>query len=116
MDDVVCLTYTSSIALRKELFESTQTKIIWHSAIFGANRVLKATFRIAYEDKSPEDSFSLSTAPLTVQGAVRVVQNLGRKYLWVDKYCINQKEGPEKQMMLQNMDHIYENAELILII
>lgn len=34
----------------------------------------QATFRIAYEDKWPEDSFSLSTAPLTVQDAIRVVE------------------------------------------
>jgi len=75
----------------------------------------QATFRIAYEDKWPEDSFSLSTAPLTVQDAVRVVRNLGMKYLWVDKYCINQKEGPEKQMMLRSMDYIYENAKATIV-
>jgi hypothetical protein len=40
---------------------------------------------------------------------------MGRKYLWVDKYCIDQAEGPEQTMMLQNMDQIYRNAEATIV-
>lgn len=63
----------------------------------------------------PEDSFSYDAASLTIQDAVRVVRNLGRKYLWVDKYCINQNDEAGKQMMLQNMDLIYGNAEATIV-
>ena len=70
---------------------------------------------IATSNKLPEDSFSFTAASLTVQDAVRVVRNLGRKYLWVDKYCINQNDGAEKRMMLRNMDLIYESAEVTIV-
>ena len=63
----------------------------------------------------PEDSFSFDEASPTVQDAVRVVRNLGRRYLWVDKYCINQNEKAEQQMMLRNMDLIYEHAEVTIV-
>ena len=62
-----------------------------------------------------EGSFSFTQAPLTVQDAIRVVRNLERKYLWVDKYCINQDEISEKSMMIRNMDQIYENAEATIV-
>jgi Heterokaryon incompatibility protein (HET) len=63
----------------------------------------------------PEGSFSFSDAPLTVQDAVRVVRNLQMKFLWVDKYCINQGREDERKMMLGNMDQIYENAEATIV-
>jgi hypothetical protein len=63
----------------------------------------------------PEGSFYFNDAPLTVQDAVRVVRNLQMKFLWVDKYCINQEQGDEKRMMLRNMDQIYENAEATIV-
>ena len=47
---------------------------------------------------------------MTVRDAVRVVRSLGKKYLWVDRYCINQDEASEKAMMLQYMDLIYEKS------
>jgi len=63
----------------------------------------------------PDGSFSFNDAPLTVQDAVRVVRNLQMKFLWVDKYCINQEQGDERRMMLRNMDQIYENAEATIV-
>jgi hypothetical protein len=40
---------------------------------------------------------------------------MGRKYLWVGKYCIDQAEGPEQTMMLQNMDQIYRDSEATIV-
>jgi hypothetical protein len=60
-------------------------------------------------------SFSLDMAPLTVRDAVQVVKSLRRKYLWVDRYCIDQNNAAEKEMMIQNMDSIYENAEATIV-
>jgi hypothetical protein len=70
----------------------------------------QASSQITTEDKWPDDSFSFSEAPLTVQDAIRVVRNLGSNYLWVDRYCINQNGGLEKKIMIQNMDQIYEKC------
>ncbi|KAH8593711.1 heterokaryon incompatibility protein-domain-containing protein [Bisporella sp. PMI_857] len=68
-----------------------------------------------FKDNSAWDSFSFNKTPLTVQDAIRVVRNLGKRYLWVDRYCIKQKDGPEKKTMIGNMDEIYENAEATIV-
>lgn len=59
--------------------------------------------------------FSLEKAPLTIRDAVQVVRNLGKKYLWVDRYCIDQDNASEKELMLQNMDLIYENSSATIV-
>ena len=69
----------------------------------------------SYQEGFPNSHFSFSEAPPTVQDAIRVARNLGRKYIWVDKYCIDQNDGSEKKMMLENMGQIYSNAEATLV-
>ncbi|CAF9932643.1 MAG: hypothetical protein HETSPECPRED_008410 [Heterodermia speciosa] len=83
------------------------------SYVWGSGSQAKS--KAALRNTLPEYSFSFSEASPTVQDAVRVVRNLGRKYLWVDKYCINQNEVAEQQMMLRNMDLIYEHAEATIV-
>ena len=61
------------------------------------------------------DYFSLRKAPLTIQDAAEAVLRLGRKYLWVDRYCINQRDISERKLMIDNMDLIYENADVTLV-
>ena len=58
---------------------------------------------------------SSSEFPQTIQDAITVTRNLGYKWLWVDKYCINQKDRLETQKQLQQMDAIYKNAVVTLI-
>ena len=53
--------------------------------------------------------------PLTVQDATEVVRRLGKRYLWVDRYCIDQGNETEKDSMLLNMDIIYESAWATLV-
>ena len=83
------------------------------SYVWGSSYQAKS--ETAFSNKLPEGSFSFTAASLTVQDAVRVVRSLGRRYLWVDKYCINQKDEADKQMMLRNMDLIYENSEVTIV-
>ncbi|KAN0093493.1 heterokaryon incompatibility domain containing protein [Hyaloscypha variabilis] len=59
--------------------------------------------------------FSLQNVPLTVRDAAKAVLELGRRYLWVDRYCINQQDESERKMMIDNMDLIYESADATLI-
>jgi heterokaryon incompatibility protein (HET) len=61
------------------------------------------------------DLFSLQNAPLTVRDAIEAVLKMGRRYLWVDRYCINQRRIFEKEMMIHNMDLIYESAEATIV-
>ena len=40
---------------------------------------------------------------------------MGRKYLWVDRYCINQQDKSDRRTMIDNMDLIYANADVTLV-
>lgn len=53
--------------------------------------------------------------PRTVRDAMNVVLVLGMKYLWVDRYCINDTEPGTKHRMISNMDAVYEQAYLTII-
>jgi len=64
---------------------------------------------------SIEGPLTFDQTPLTIQDAICVVRKLDRRYLWVDKYCIKQEGGPEKELMIRNMGHIYDNAEATIV-
>ncbi|KAF7540469.1 hypothetical protein G7054_g1300 [Neopestalotiopsis clavispora] len=53
--------------------------------------------------------------PATIEDAISVTRALGFRYLWVDRYCINQKNPDIKLKQIQQMDLIYQNAELAII-
>lgn len=50
----------------------------------------------------------------TIRDAIQVVLNLGYKYLWVDQLCIDQS-GAHKLQQIQQMNRIYQNAELTIV-
>jgi hypothetical protein len=53
--------------------------------------------------------------PNTIQDAMTVTKRLGYRYLWVDRYCIDQKNEQEKADQVGKMDLIYNKAELTII-
>src|SRR6201996_7451514 len=65
--------------------------------------------------ESTSSKFCLENSPLTVRDAVQVVLNLGRRYLWVDRYCIDQEDSLERHSMIHSMDTIYENSEATIV-
>jgi hypothetical protein len=54
-------------------------------------------------------------APLTIEDAITSIRALGFRYLWVDRYCVNQTSHAIKGAMIQNIDKIYMSATLILV-
>jgi hypothetical protein len=64
---------------------------------------------IEYSESLPED------LPCTIEDALTVTRQLGLRYLWVDRYCINQQCEEEKSTQLQAMDLIYKNSEVTII-
>ncbi|KAM7210336.1 Heterokaryon incompatibility protein (HET) domain containing protein [Rhypophila decipiens] len=48
--------------------------------------------------------------PKVVQHAMTVTRELGKRYLWVDKYCVEQENHEVKAQQIQAMDQIYEGA------
>jgi hypothetical protein len=58
----------------------------------------------------PEDSLSQ-----VVKDSISVTKQLGFRYLWIDKYCINQRDAAIQKKHIENMDLIYMGAELTII-
>ncbi|KAJ9641894.1 hypothetical protein H2201_003718 [Coniosporium apollinis] len=52
--------------------------------------------------------------PDTIEDAITVTQKLGFRYLWIDRYCINQK-SEEAHTQIRQMDLIYRNSGITII-
>ncbi|KFY36285.1 hypothetical protein V494_05162 [Pseudogymnoascus sp. VKM F-4513 (FW-928)] len=61
------------------------------------------------------NALPVSGVPQVIEDAIAVVRGLGGQYLWVDKYCINQKDQDQKQTQINAMDKIYEGAIATII-
>ena len=64
---------------------------------------------------APEPSNDLRTAAPVIRDAIEVVQSLGWRYLWVDKYCIPQTDSTLKAEQIGRMDLIYEGAYCTIV-
>ncbi|KAF2819418.1 HET-domain-containing protein [Ophiobolus disseminans] len=53
--------------------------------------------------------------PQTVSDAMAVTLRIGLRYLWIDRYCIDQSDAEAKHDAILNMDIIYRGAELTII-
>jgi len=51
----------------------------------------------------------------TIKDALVVTRSIGFRYLWVDKYCIDQHDYSEKRAAIATMDQIYEGASMTLV-
>jgi len=51
----------------------------------------------------------------TIQDALVATKSLGYRYLWVDKYCIDQNNAAEKHDQISQMDTVYEAADMTII-
>jgi hypothetical protein len=52
------------------------------------------------------DDITIGDLPWTIRDAMTVTLELGLRYLWVDRYCINQDDPVEKHNIITNMDAI----------
>lgn len=57
----------------------------------------------------------LDDAPRTIRDAIHVTLELGFRYLWIDRYCINQMNPEIKALQLAEMDKVYENAVITIV-
>lgn len=53
--------------------------------------------------------------PRTVQNAIQVTKDLGYRYLWVDRYCIDQRDQLDRLHQIAHMDAIYRGSDLTII-
>ncbi|ETS77948.1 hypothetical protein PFICI_10010 [Pestalotiopsis fici W106-1] len=57
----------------------------------------------------------LPKSPKVISDAISATKSLGYGYLWIDKLCIDQENAIEKHQQIQQMDVIYEHAQLTII-
>ncbi|KAI1107908.1 HET-domain-containing protein [Jackrogersella minutella] len=57
----------------------------------------------------------LQDLPPTIRDAIKITIETGHRYLWVDRYCINQDQNTAKNIDIQNMGQIYNGASLTII-
>ncbi|KAK8062837.1 hypothetical protein PG997_014934 [Apiospora hydei] len=50
-----------------------------------------------------------------IRDSIEVTKALGYRYLWVDKFCIDQNDPATKHDQIQHMDAIYQNSALTII-
>ena len=60
-------------------------------------------------------SAKLRNASKTIQDAIRLTKALGVKYLWVDRYCIDQQNPDETYNEVRKMGLIYKRAYFTII-
>jgi hypothetical protein len=53
--------------------------------------------------------------PRTIQDGIELTKALGFRYLWVDRYCIDQTSTEVKHEQIKNMQKIYACAQITLI-
>jgi hypothetical protein len=64
---------------------------------------------------SPGSMILPTRIPRAVDDAITVVQKLGGRYLWVDRYCLDQDHKATFQAQLNAMGSIYSNALVNII-
>ena len=53
--------------------------------------------------------------PRTIEDAIAVTKALRLRYLWLDRYCIPQSNGKERDSNIRQMDLIYSGAHLTIV-
>ncbi|CAG5181270.1 uncharacterized protein ALTATR162_LOCUS9678 [Alternaria atra] len=63
-----------------------------------------------------ESAFNdLQNAPETIADSIDLTKRLGYKYLWVDRYCIDQTDRIDKHTQVLQMGEIYAAAQVTIV-
>jgi hypothetical protein len=79
---------------------------------------VRGSLRLAVtdEDDNQDKSTPLPTKlPLTIEDSISVCKALDYRYLWIDRYCIPQKDREMRNRQIQQMDDIYCGSALTII-
>ncbi|KAK5296149.1 hypothetical protein LTR55_000654 [Exophiala xenobiotica] len=66
-------------------------------------------------DRNNATALQLQYLPRSIQDAIAVTKGIGLRYLWVDRFCIDQRNPDEKHYQIQNMDTVYSGAEITIV-
>ncbi|KPM37852.1 hypothetical protein AK830_g8697 [Neonectria ditissima] len=68
-----------------------------------------------YQSSNLAPDEELPEAPLVIDDAIRVVIAMGYRYLWVDRYCIQQSDIESLEDHLSKMHLLYQNAVFAIV-
>lgn len=94
---------------RKIILAPTKCEYVALSYVWGAPQT--ASGAVSRKKKHPK----LSKSPKLIHDAIEVVLQLDFRYLWIDRYCIDQEDEEEKHCQIRQMDLIYANAQLTIV-
>jgi len=88
----------------QQIVSGCNTRYVALSYVWGAGEI------------GPKFSWALPhQLPETIKDAIAITKALGMRYLWIDRYCINQSKRSEVEEQVQRMDLIYSTAWLTII-
>ncbi|KAJ6277970.1 heterokaryon incompatibility protein-domain-containing protein [Bipolaris maydis] len=98
------------------LIDCEQQRIVQSlpSAKYSALSYIWGTNGFGNNDRSIHSELP-TTLPKTIEDALKVTKELGLRYICIDRYCINQDDDVEKQIQIQQMDLIYQNAFITIV-
>jgi hypothetical protein len=70
---------------------------------------------LSRDGRGTSEVSALHNCPKVVSDGLEVALVLNIRYLWVDKYCIDQLDASDKHTQIRQMDSIYANAEVTII-
>ncbi|KAF2825081.1 HET-domain-containing protein [Ophiobolus disseminans] len=112
---VVCTPQSSTVLRNLNVIDLEQRRVI--SAPSGCEYVALSYVwgNQACEALQSGSLSALTVLPKTVHDSCVLAQKLGYKYLWVDRYCIDQENAEKKLDQISQMADIYAAAQLVFI-
>jgi hypothetical protein len=69
-----------------------------------------------FEERDISFQFQLpAQAPAVIEDSLLCTKAIGLRYLWVDRFCIDQTDPRTKHSLIQRMDQIYCDASITII-
>ncbi|PVH70087.1 HET-domain-containing protein, partial [Cadophora sp. DSE1049] len=86
------------------------------SYVWGTSKEVSLDGNLSGQEKDSRRCLALPlNLPKVVGDAIQVTKQLQFRYLWIDKYCIDQSNSEDKHEQIQQMDLIYKRSELTII-
>ncbi|KAK1919321.1 hypothetical protein P3342_009045 [Pyrenophora teres f. teres] len=97
--------HTRSIVHIKEEDEYVALSYVWGTTCSS----------ISQETRGHGESLPLDGVTQVIEDAIAVVVALGKRYLWVDQYCVNQLDMNTKASQIREMDRVYAGAYVTIV-
>ncbi|KPI40231.1 uncharacterized protein AB675_7810 [Cyphellophora attinorum] len=80
------------------------------SYVWGARKpsAAEATFLRIHQRIPP-------SVPKTIEDAMEIVMQVGERYLWVDRYCVDQYHSDQKSIQIAAMSELYEGSLFTIV-